>query len=89
MVHVYHVLQGKNLLSAIFDWIGTARRSILNKLMAVFDVQADRGDHLGGVDGIFQRKRQLQGHIIFGAVVSLLQSEVHQCECLVVHRGWF
>ena len=58
MVHVHHFLCGKNLLSAIFDRIGTARRSILNVLVAVFDMQSYEGDHLGGVDGIFQRKRR-------------------------------
>ena len=28
MVYVHHFLQGKNLLTAIFDQIGTAKRSI-------------------------------------------------------------
>ena len=56
MVHVHHFLQDKNLLSAIFDRIGTARMSILNKLVAVFDVRSDRGDHLGGVDSFFSTK---------------------------------
>ena len=68
MVYVHHFLQDKNLLSTIFDRIGTAGMSILNELVAVFDVQSDKGDHLGGVDSIFQRKRQLQGRIMFGVV---------------------
>ena len=37
-MHVHHFLQGKNLLTAIFDQIGTARRSILNELVVVFGV---------------------------------------------------
>ena len=88
-MHVHHFLLDKYLLSTIFDQISTARMSVLNELVAVFDVQSDRGDHLGGVDSIFQRKRQLQGRIMFGVVVSLLQSEARQCEYLVVRRGWF
>ena len=38
MVHVHHFLQDKNLLSAIFDQMNTARMIVLNKLVAVFDV---------------------------------------------------
>jgi hypothetical protein len=80
MGHVHHFVRDKNLLSAIFDQIGIARRSVLNGLVAVFDVRSGRGDHRGDVDGIFQHKKQLQGHSVFEVVVGLLQNGVHQRE---------
>ena len=89
MVHVHHFLQDENLLIAIFDQIDTARMIILNELVVVFGVQSNIGDHLGGVDGIFQHKMQSQGHIMFAVVVGLLHNEAHQCGCLVILQGWF
>ena len=57
--------------------------------MVVFGAQSDKGDLQGGVNDISLCKRQLQGHILFEVVVDWLQSEEHQCECLVVCQGWF